>query len=244
MNPASPATPEPQPETAKKIPVKVTTGAEEDVLPPDADFEDRFLEYWKKNGASIFGGIAAAALILVGIQSYRYFQQRHENTISQKFGQAQDIPAWETFIRENGRHRLSALAQVRIGNQYFQEGKFQEAVAAYDQALPKLENSLFAQRARLAKGVAQLRCGQSEAGIATLLQLADDPQAYDTNRGEAAYTAAVALTEKGDFAAAEEALRKIDFLKQKDNWSFRAQTLRDRVPQLQKPAAEVAQTVP
>lgn len=244
MNPASPAKPDPNPEAAKKIPVKVTTGTETDVLPPDADFDDRFLEYWKKNGTSIFGGIAAAAAILVGIQTIRYFQERHESKISQEFGLAQDVAAWETFIRENRDHQLTGLAQVRIGNQYFSDGKFAEAVAAYEQALPELENSLFAQRARLAKGVAQIRSGQSEAGIATLLQLADDPQSFTSNRGEAAYTAAVALAEKGDFAAARDALAKIDLLKDNENWAFRAQTLRDRVPELQKPTEEVAQTAP
>ena len=36
-------------------------------LPPDADMEERFNDFWKNNGTSVFGGIALGAVIVIGI---------------------------------------------------------------------------------------------------------------------------------------------------------------------------------
>ncbi|MDX2110377.1 MAG: tetratricopeptide repeat protein [Verrucomicrobiota bacterium] len=230
MKPATPATPQSDSKPTKAL--KVTKEVDASTLPPDADFEDRFFEFWKKSGSTVIVAVIVVSVAVLGYQTTRYFMQKQAEAVSAEFGKATDAASLQSFANEHPNHELTGLAHFRLGNYSFEAGKYADAVTQYEQAISILGSSPFAQRASIAKGVAQIRNGQVDAGLASLTAVADDTTAFDSSRAEAAYTAAICQIEKGDIPSARIALKKIEVLKQSGAWGQRANELKDRERQL------------
>ncbi|MEI2421930.1 hypothetical protein V6O07_16760, partial [Arthrospira platensis SPKY2] len=73
-------------------------------LPPDADIEEKFNDFWKRNGASIFAGIALAAIAVTGYQIVQYMGDRREANLREAFRMADTTEQRIAFAeRHSGR---------------------------------------------------------------------------------------------------------------------------------------------
>jgi hypothetical protein len=198
-------------------------------LPPDADLEERFNDFWKNNGTGIFGGIAIGAVIVVGIQLFQYFGDKKEQAIRDAFAAAGTVEAKLAFVGDNPDHQLAGLAHLQLADVRYAEGNFTAAADLYADASKGFEDPTLASRALLGQGMSLLQAGETEAGQAVLRAIALDPSALEQTRGEAAYNLAVSFWEAGD---QEKALEASDIILQLDTaslWAFRANALRDRL---------------
>ncbi len=197
-------------------------------IPPDADLEERFNDFWKKNGAGIFGGIAIGAVVVVGIQLFQYFDEKNEAAVRAAFAEATTTEAKLQFADENPDHQLGALAQLQIADARFNEGNFQAAADTYAIAAKGFIDPTLSSRALLGQGMSLLRAGSTESGRSVLEAVALDPSALDSTRGEAAYHLAVSYWEAGDTERVTEVTDIILEL-EAPYWVFRANSLRDRL---------------
>lgn len=198
-------------------------------LPPDADLEERFNDFWKKNGTGIFGGIAIGAAIVIGIQLVQYFGDKKEAAIRQEFNLAETPEAKLEFAGSHADHQLAALAQLQVADARYDEGAFTEAADLYADAAKVFVDATLVSRSILGQGMSLLQAGQTESGQAVLEAVARDSSALDQTRGEAAYHLAVSYWQEGD---KEKALEATDIILQLDAasfWSFRANSLRERL---------------
>jgi predicted negative regulator of RcsB-dependent stress response len=198
-------------------------------LPPDADMEERFNEFWKKNGATIFGGIVLGAAIVIGIQVYQHLGNKKEQAIRDSFAAAATVEQKAQFAAEHADHQLGGLAQLQVADARYQEGAFAAAAELYDAASKIFEDPTLASRARLGQGMSLLRAGSADAGRAVLQAVALNGGALDQTRGEAAYHLAVSYWEVGDTAKALEVTDVILQLDSAPFWVFRANALRERL---------------
>lgn len=210
----------------QEVPVNLDIDSE---LPPDADLEERFNDFWKRNGSGIFGGIALGAVIVIGFQLYQYFGNKREEAIRAAYAEATTLEQRLAFAQEHSEHQLASLARLLVADARYQEEAYDEAAQLYGAAVEGFEDPTFATRARLGQGMSLIRSGEMEAGQAVLRAVALDAGALDQTRGEAAYHLAVSFWEAGD---AEKALEMTDVILQLDNaafWAFRANSLRERL---------------
>jgi len=213
----------------KKDPILPPHLNPESDLPPDADVEERFNDFWKKNGVGIFGGIALGAAIVIGIQLFQYLDQKKEQSVQDAFLGADTSEARLQFVREHPDHQLAGLAQLKVADARYEEGSFQEAADLYAASSKVFEDPTLVSRALLGQGVSLLQAGSTENGRALLNAVALDASALDQTRGEAAYTLAVSYWESGE---TEKALELTDVILQLEGaqfWAFRANALRERL---------------
>jgi len=206
-------------------------------LPPDADVEERFNDFWKKNGPGIFGGIAVGALLVIGIQGYQYWEIQKEEAIQEAFAQTESLVDLSDFAEEYSGHPLSGLARLSIADARFEEESFGEAAERYADAADMLTDTPMQGRALVGKGVSLLRDGSVEAGQELLEEIALDSSILDQTRGEAAYHLAVSQWAKGDREAARENIDLILQLEGASMWSFQARSLQDRMGMAQTDAS-------
>ncbi len=198
-------------------------------LPPDADIEERFNDFWKKNGAGIFGGIAIGAVIVIGFQVVQYMGQKKETAIREEFAEAATPEAKLQFVEEHPDHQLAGLAQLQVADTRYADGSFQEAADLYASASKVFEDPTLVSRCLMGQGVSLLQAGSVENGRALLQAVAHDSSALDQTRGEAAYHLAVSYWESGE---KDKALELTDTILQLDGaqfWAFRANALRERL---------------
>ena len=210
----------------QEVPVNLDIDSD---LPPDADLEERFNDFWKRNGAGIFGGIALGAVMVTGFQLYQHFGNKREEAIRMEYAAASTLEQRLEFAQEHPDHALAALARLLVADARYEEGAFAEAAELYGAAVDGFSDPTFGSRARLGQAMSLLRSGETEAGQAVLRAVALDAGALDQTRGEAAYHLAVSYWEAGD---TEKALEMADVILQLDDaafWAFRANSLRERL---------------
>jgi hypothetical protein len=197
-------------------------------LPPDADMEERFNDFWKKNGPGIFGGIAIGAVIVVGIQLFQYFGEKKEDSIREAFAASNTIEEKISFADEYGDHQLAALANLQVADARYEEGAYADAADSYAEAAKGFDDPTMASRALLGQGMSLLLSGSLDSGRALLEVVALDTTALAQTRGEAAYNLAVTYWEAGDLERVAE-ITDIILELEAPFWVFRANSLRDRL---------------
>ncbi len=214
-----------QPEDPK-LPINLDPESD---LPPDADIEERFNDFWKKNGVSIFGGIALGAAIVIGIQLFQHLDQKKEDAIRAEFNAAQTVEEKIQFAEKHPDHQLAGLAQLLVADSKYEEGDFAEAAQLYGETSRIFEDPTIASRAVLGQGISLLQAGDKENGRSVLKAIALDGTALDQTRAEAAYHLAISYWEDGDNEAALEMTDVILQLESAQFWAYRANLLKDRL---------------
>lgn len=204
-------------------------------LPPDADIEDRFNDFWKKNGPAIFGVIALIAVVVVGYQVYDYLQDRKADRLSSEFNTLETPEEKLNFAERNAGGHLASLAFIEIADYAYAAENFTDAVERYEAALPGLEGNPISGRARLGAAMARLRLGDANAAV-LLDQLARDPGVLDPIRGEAAYLLAATQLAEGQTAEARRALDLLGTLDNAPQWQQRGLQLESQLPSVEDAA--------
>lgn len=205
-------------------------------LPPDADAEERFNDFWKKNGPFIFGLLAVMAVVVVGLETWRYMQARGVEERAKEYGTLDSAAARLEFAKSNASTKTGGLAYLEVADSDFAEGNFEVAAEHYVAAQEGLAETPLEGRARLGAALAKVRLGQSEA-YNELEMLARDPAVLAPYRGEAAYMLAVAQWEAGNLDQVRRALDLLATLDEAAGWQSMGRQLEASIPGLEEESA-------
>jgi len=197
-------------------------------LPPDADLEERFNDFWKKNGTGIFGGIAIGAVVVVGIQLFQYLDVKKEEGIREAFAATESVASKLEFADEYPEHALAGLAHLQVADEQYASESFVDAAESYAAAARDFEDPTIISRALMGQGMSLLQSGNVASGQSVLEAVALDNSALKQTRGEAAFHLAISNWESGDLEGAQKA---IDIILELDTpfWAYRANLLSERL---------------
>jgi hypothetical protein len=201
-------------------------------LPPDADAEERFNDFWKKNGSAIFGGIAIGAVLVIGYQLYQHLDANREQKVRAAYTATVTVADKLSFAAANPKHSLGGFAYLEAADQRFADGQHADAAALYAYAETALAGTALAPRARLGRAASLLLSGERAGGMTLFEAIARDGGALEQIRAEAAYHLAVARWQDDDLDGVRHALDMIYALQNAGFWAYRAGELLDRVPGL------------
>ncbi|MCC5807654.1 MAG: tetratricopeptide repeat protein [Opitutales bacterium] len=202
----------------------------ESELPPDADVEERFNEFWKKNGFGIFVGIALGAVLVLGFQISAYVSAQRESNIQTAYLALETPAERAAFAEEHSRHPLAGMAWLELADAAYDEGDYSAALDSFERAARALEGTPVGGRARLGAAMSELMLDRREDAKVALNVIASDGRLLVGTRAEAAYHLAVIHWEDENLSAMEESLDLIHDLEGASLWAFRANVLRQRVP--------------
>jgi len=212
-------------------PVKAVQNKDADnILPPGADAEERFNEFWRSNGPSIFMSIAIGAVIVVGAQTWRYMQQRMENNTQSTFLQAETAEELNAFAQDNASHPLAGASYMQLANEEYARGEYRQASEHYEMAKDRLTASAFAERAQLGIAMCELLSGNTEEALSDLRAILNNPDMLQVTRAEAGYNLALHYYKAGDYKALTEILDIADSFEDGNQYASATSALRYRIP--------------
>lgn len=224
-----------QPDNAPNPPTTpVRTKDMDSVLPPGADAEDRFNEFIRTNATSIFSAIAIGAVIVIGMQAWRYYQQRVEEGTRADFAQAATSnAALLAFAQDHADHNLSGVAYMEVANKDYEAGDYIQAAEHYRMAVEHLQGNPLAGRASMGAAMATLLAGDTAAGTETLRSILNNPAYQNTTRTEAGHALAVYYWEQQDWTAMREVVDTVLTFDESLPYRQMTDSIRKRIPELQ-----------
>lgn len=214
-------------EIAKRPPVADT----ESTLPPGADAEERFNEFWRQNGTSIFVGIAAAAVVVLGVQTWRYIHQRIEIRTEAAFSNANTNEKLIAFAQDYPKHQLAGVAYMQLANDEYARGQFKQAASHYVMAREKLAGTPFGERATLGAAVSELIDGDAKNGLADLRAILDNPDMLEVTRAEAGFNLAIYYLQKQDYKTLSGIIDVADTFGEKNVYAEMTRRMRNQIPE-------------
>jgi len=214
----------------KKIPAPLDLNPNSD-LPPDADVEERFNDFWKQNGTFIFSLIGIVGLVVMGIQVKDYLSQRSTENRTAAYAEATGPAAKLIFAADNSNTKLGGIAYLETADQEYADGDFIQAANHYKSALEGLADTAFVGRARLGAALA-LHQNNDATAVNLLDQIAHDPNLLEVTRAEASYHLAVIYWEQKSFEDVRRSLDLIEALEAAGTWQSQANYLKSQIPEL------------
>lgn len=222
---------QPQPNSTPPSDRKPTDPDQSD-LPPDADIEERFNDFMKRNGMAIFAAIALGGAAVLGYQIYQYAGERAIASTQEAYRAAESSEEKLAFAEGHRNFQLAGVAFLEVADEAFEAKEYAAAAGHYAQAQAVLEAGPFRGRARLGEGLSRLLSGEASEGRELLQQVSSDVNLLDQLRAEAAYHLAVAAWEVEDFVQVQSALDTIFGLSNPGFWQDQAEDLESRIPEL------------
>jgi hypothetical protein len=225
--PAKPSSPKPAGDDRNLVAVDATTAH---------SFDEKMQVFWQKNGTAVLTVIVLVFVAILGKYGWDYMAAQKELGIEKDYAAASTPDQLKAFASSHEGHSLAGLALLRVADDAYAAGKFTDAVAGYDKALPALKDGPLSARAKLGRAIAKIGAGQAAEGAAELKQLSDDASQVKGVRAEATYHLASLAADAGNAADVQklsEQLIKIDL---QSPWTQRAMMLRASLPAAPAPA--------
>jgi predicted negative regulator of RcsB-dependent stress response len=213
-------------------PVRPMNAADkESTLPPGADAEERFNEFWRTNGTAIFTSIAIGAVIVIGAQTWRYVKSRIEKNTQAAYASASNKDQLLTFAQDHDSHALAGAAYFRIANDEFISGQYKQASEHFNMAKERLAGTPFAERAELGRAMSLLMNNQKTEAEMALRAILDNPSNLEETRAEAGFNLAISYLEKKDYASVNAIIEMADTFGEKNSYALHIRDLRYQIPE-------------
>ena len=211
---------------------KPKSGAPAENESGDLPFDLTLRAFWdkKENRNTIYGGIIAVLVAILGWNGYQAFAASREARIQAAFAAAASPPQFRDFARDHPGHPLAGAAWLRLADGAYMTGAYLDALGDYEQAAAALPNSPFAARCRLGQAVCLVLAGRTPEGVAAFKRLADDTTELTAIRADAAFHLASISFDAGDTEAASRFSDLVMQLDGNGTWAERAMLLRMRLP--------------
>jgi hypothetical protein len=193
-------------------------------------FEDKLHVFWKNNRNVVVVLCAAVVLAILGKGGWDYLSRQKEGEIEKSYVAAKTPEQLKAFVAANGNHTLGGIAQLRIADEAYAEGKSADAIASYDKAFGMLKTGPLATRARLGRALAKAQTSKTGEAAAELKQLADDTTQFKAVRAEAAYHLTSLAVDAGNAADAQKFVDQLNQIEPMGPWAQRALALRATLP--------------
>jgi hypothetical protein len=224
---ATHSTPSPTGDDRNLVPVEATSAV---------SFEDKLQLFWKKNRTAV---VALCGLILVGIiakHGWDYLSRQKDIEVGNAYAAAKTTEQLKAFSASHSGHVLAGVAQLRMADEAYSDGKSADAIMLYDKTLSVLKDGPLAARAKLGRALAKVQSGKVAEATTELKQLADDVNQLKAIRTEAAYHLTGLAVEAGNSAEAQKFIDQLGQIDPMGPWTQRATALRATLPAAASPA--------
>jgi hypothetical protein len=220
--PANPSSPKPRGDDRNLV----TAG--ENAVP--LTFEDKLHRFWEQNQTTVFVVVAAIVLGFAGKGLWDYLARQRELDVEKAYAAATTTEQLKSFAASHDNHPLAGIAQLRVADEAYTAGKYADALAGYEKALPALSGSPLAGRAQLGRAMAKVQSGKAAEGTNELKQLAGDTNQFNAIRAEAAYQVASLAAEAGNATDVQKFTDQLLQIDPSSPWAQRGMMLRATLP--------------
>jgi hypothetical protein len=193
-------------------------------------FEDKLHRFWEQNQTTVFAIVAAIVLGFAGKGVWDYLAHQRELDVEKAYAAATTPEQLKSFAAAHDGHPLAGIAQLRVADEAYAAGKYADALAGYEKALPPLSGSPLAGRAQLGRAMAKVQSGKAAEGTNELKQLAGDTNQFNAVRAEAAYQVASLAAEAGNAADVQKFTDQLLQIDPSSPWAQRGMMLRATLP--------------
>ena len=173
------------------------------------EFEDRVWLYWIRNKNFILGTVAAAFIIVLGVQGWKLYTANKNAKLASAYEAALTPAQLEEFAKNNSGTKLAGVALIQNADAAYAEGKYPEAKKLYSQAQQNLSKTVLLGRAQLGEAVCIYISGDKAKGEAALKAVFDDETLAQSYKAQAGYLLGLAQKQAGKTAEAKETLKKV-----------------------------------
>ncbi|MBX3751834.1 MAG: tetratricopeptide repeat protein [Opitutaceae bacterium] len=181
---------------------------------------------WRQYGQLLMLVCAAVLLAILAKGGWDFFAAQKEDSVREAYAAATTSEKLKTFAEAHSSHVLAGIARLRLADEAYAAGRGAEAVAAYEAAVPALQDSVLTARARLGVAMARIQAGRTADGEAALRELVGQADLAKATRAEAGYHLATLAHAAG---RTDDVLKYCDQVMEIDAgsaWAQRAQMLR------------------
>ncbi len=193
------------------------------------DLEEGVRYFWEKNRSSLIGLAVVVLLAIFARHGWTMWQDSQAAAEREAYAAAETDAQREAFASSHSGSPLAGAALLTIADTAFAEGRFSEAIAKYDAAAADLEGTVFADRIRLGRAMAQLQSGDVSGGESALRAVANDTTVAGPIRSEAAFHLAARAAGSKDVEALNELATQILAIDPATNWAQRVTMLQAAV---------------
>ncbi|MFP4261655.1 MAG: tetratricopeptide repeat protein [Opitutales bacterium] len=164
----------------------------------DISIEDRIHLYWTENKGFISGAIILLAVLIIGFNGMRLYQQHAEANLQEAYTEALAADDLAGFAKAHPGNALGGIAALEVADKFYAAEDYASAMEYYEIAVEALTHDLLDGRAQLGLAFTIFKNGDAAKGLALLEALADDPAVPQPIRQEAAYHLAIEADVEGD----------------------------------------------
>lgn len=196
-----------------------------DVAAAAPDFEESVRRFWEKNRTGVYSATVVVLLVILGRYGWEMMQARQAESTRAAFALTTTDSQRTTFANENAGTKLAGVAWLEVADTAFKEGRYDAAISAYDSASKELDGSVFADRIRLGRAMAQMSKGDVAGAQSALRDLAGDSGAASAVRGEATYHLASMAAAEGDTDTLSALAAQLESIDPSSTWTQRVTVL-------------------
>ncbi len=189
------------------------------------DFEEGVRYFWEKNRGTILALVVVVLVAILVRHGWAMWQESQAAAARDAYAAAKTDSERQSFANAHAGTELAGAALLEVADKAYEEGRYSEAISGYDAAAAELEGTIFGDRVRLGRAVAQLRSGDETGGESALQAIANDTTVTGPVRGEAAFHLASRAAAAGDVATVKELATQISAIDPTSNWSQRVNML-------------------
>lgn len=207
---------------------------------PALTFEEKLHQFWQTNRAAVLGLCALVLLVVIGKGWWEISQRRKERQIESAYAAATTPEQLSAFAAEHPSHELAAIAELRIADEAYSNGKAADALAGYEKACAILKDGPLATRAQLGRALAAIQAGKTSEGTEALKKITNDATALNASRAQAAYQLAALAADAGNGDEARKYIEQVNQIDPASSWARRGMMLQASLPIAVGPAAAPA----
>lgn len=187
----------------------------------DLAIEDRVSMYWLENKSFVTGCIVLLALIIVGFNGTRIYQDYVSEQQAADYQAAVTDDTLADFAGDHSQLSLGGFAALKVADAAYEAEDFTRALEYYTEASGILAGTPLADRAQLGEALAQYKSGDAETALTTLEALAANLSATEGIRAEAAYYLAITAFSEGRTDDFKNFADQVNSLEQARQWQQR-----------------------
>lgn len=209
-------------------------------VPVALTFEERLTQFWEKNRMIVLALCALVLVAILGKGLWQRYQASREHRIESAYEKATTPDQLRAFAAAHPDDVLAGIAELRLADQAYSAGKYQDAVAGYAQALARIKTGPLAARAKLGHALSSVEVGNRSQATTELKEIFNDTTQFTAARAEAGYQLASLAADEGNAAEVRSDAEQVARIDPTSPWTQRAMMLRATLPDTGAAAAMAA----
>lgn len=194
--------------------------------------EDKLWILWQRYSRHLVLVIAVIVLGLLGYQGISWYKTSQVEKLQNEYRDARAEGRELNFAEVNIKDPLAGTIFVSRADQFVEEGKYDEALANYQQALKSLKDTPVGDRIQLGVAMITFIKGDKDTGKDLLKKLVNNQQYLGAIRGEAAYQLVLINLQEKDYITAKDFITVISRIPNAGIWAQKATILQASTPEL------------